>query len=137
MSGLLNLNFVLQDWFFFPFKYAIMDLQNISKSWILAYLRVLQAQKQYSKFQNFGVSTGKVIETQKCTQAARRPLLFCQFLTYNTNFELSTFGRAISLCRRILSHHIHLSSGKVSSKSEVGHNPTFEILVHLTWNDSI
>ena len=31
--------------------------------------------------------------------------------------------------------HIYLSSGKGLSESEMGHLPTFEILVHLTWND--
>ena len=36
---------------------------------------------------------------------------------------------------RIILSHIHLSSEKVSSKSEIGHVPTFENLVHLTWND--
>ena len=30
---------------------------------------------------------------------------------------------------------IYLLSGKVSSKSEMGHVPTFDILVQLTWND--
>ena len=47
-----------------------MDFRKISISWYLAYLRVLMAQKQCSKFQNFGLSIEGVIETQKCTQTA-------------------------------------------------------------------
>ena len=62
-----------------------MDFQKISKSWNLAELIVLQAQKQCSKFQNFGLNEKKVIETESCTQAAWPPL-FCQFLTYHANF---------------------------------------------------
>ena len=60
-----------------------MNFQKISKS----YLRVLRTQQQCSKCQNFKLSAKKVIETQKCTQAAR-PLLFYQFLTYHDNFEV-------------------------------------------------
>ena len=47
-----------------------MDFQKISKSRNLAYLRVLQAPKKCDKFQNFGLSTKKVIETQKCNGVA-------------------------------------------------------------------
>ena len=65
-----------------------MDFKKICKSWNLAYLIVVQAQKHCSKFQNFGLSAKKVIETQSCTQAAWPPL-FCQFLTYRANFEVS------------------------------------------------
>ena len=54
---------------------VIMDFQKMSKSWNLAYLILHQAQKQCSKFQNFGLSTKKAIETQKCTQAAWPPLV--------------------------------------------------------------
>ena len=60
-----------------------MNFQKISKS----YLRVLRTQQQCSKFQNFRLSTKKVIETQKSTQAAR-PLLFYQLLTDLGNFEV-------------------------------------------------
>ena len=35
---------------------------------------------------------------------------------------------------RIILCYIYLASGKVSSESEMGHAPAFEILVHLTWN---
>ena len=38
---------------------------------------------------------------------------------------------------RIFLYHIYLSSGKVSLESEMGYVPTFENLVHLTWNDPI
>ena len=114
-----------------------MDLHKISKSWNLAYLRVLQAQKQCSKFQNFGVSTKKVTETQKCIQAAWPPL-FSQFLSYHADFEVPQLFNELSVCAeifRIILSHIYFSSGKVSSESEIGHVPNFEILVHLTWND--
>ena len=60
-----------------------MNFQKISKS----YLRVLWSQQQCSKFQNFRLSTKKVIETQKSTQVAR-PLLFYQLLTDHDNFEV-------------------------------------------------
>ena len=46
----------------------------------------------------------------------------------------------LSVCAaifRIILSHMYLSSGKVSSESEMGHVPPFEILVHLTWYDPI
>ena len=65
-----------------------MDFQKISKSWKIVYLRDLQAQKQCIKFQNFRLSSKKVIETQKYTQAAWTPL-FYWFLIDHANFEVS------------------------------------------------
>ena len=56
-----------------------MDLQKISKSGSLAYLRVLQAQKQCNKFQNFDVSTKKVTVTQKCNHDSCLPLVLSIF----------------------------------------------------------
>ena len=38
---------------------------------------------------------------------------------------------------RITLSNTYLSAGKVSSESEIGHVPNFEILVHLTWNDPV
>ena len=38
---------------------------------------------------------------------------------------------------RIILSPIYLSSGKGSSESEMGHVPTFETMVHLTWNDPL
>ena len=114
-----------------------MDLQKISKSWNLAYLWVLRAQKQCSKFQNFGVSTKKLLRFKNEPKLPDPPL-FCWFLTYNANFDwgVITFEWVVSLCRNFQDiSHIYLSSGKVSSKSEMGHVPTFKILVQLSWND--
>ena len=50
-----------------------------------------------------------------------------------------TFEWVISLCWNFQDNlsHIYLSSGKVSSKSEMSHVPTFETLVYLIWNDPI
>ena len=98
-----------------------MDFLKISKSWNLAYLRVLLAQKEYNKFQNFGLSIKKV-ETQKCTQAAWPPFAL---LTCNIPCQLwdvITYERLISFCWNFqddLFPYIYLSSGKVSSKSEM------------------
>ena len=47
-----------------------MDSKKLSKSQNLPYFRAFWAQKKCSKFHNFGLSTKKVIETQKCNQAA-------------------------------------------------------------------
>ena len=138
-----KINWPLKSWFcstrliFSHLYHVFMDLQKISKSLNLAFLRVLLSQKQCSKFQNFGVSTKKFIETQKCIQAAWPPL-FCQFLTYHANFEVPQLLTELSVCAeifRIILSHMYLSSGKVSSDSEIGHVPNFEILVNLTWND--
>ena len=82
ISSFILILFYETDFFLF-----IMNFQKILKSWNLAYLKVLWAQKQCSKFQNFRLSTKKVIETQKSTQAAR-PLLFYQLLTDHDNFEV-------------------------------------------------
>ena len=113
-----------------------MDLQKISKSWNLAYLWVLWAQKQCSKFQNFGVSIKKIIEIQKWTQAAWPPLVLLIFNLQCQLWGVITFEWVVSLCRNFQDiSHIYLSSGKVSSKSEMGHVPTFKILVQLSWND--
>ena len=108
---------------------------KISKSCNLAYLSILEAQKQFSKFQNFGLGEIKVIETQKCTQALAWPPLFCWLFSLPCQlWGVIIFEQLISLC--FLSP-IYLSSGKVSSESDIGYVPTFEILVHLTWNDPI
>ena len=75
-----------------------MDFQKVSKSWNLAYLRVLWAQKQCSKFQNFRSSIKKVIETQKCILPVWPPLILpisnlpCQL------WGAITFEQVISLC---------------------------------------
>ena len=60
-----------------------MDIQKISNFWNLDYLRDLRAQNSAANF-----STKKFIETQNRTQAAWSPL-FCRFLTYHANFEVS------------------------------------------------
>ena len=97
----------------------------------------LKAQKKCSKFQNFGLSTKKVIETQKCTQAAWP----AQFLSiFNILWQLRgviTFERIISLCwdfQDIPMSYI-LFIWKSFIRIWMGHVPTFAILVHLTWND--
>ena len=64
-----------------------MDFQKISKFWNLARVSVLQAQKLCNKFQDFELSTKRVIETQKCNQAASA--LFCRFLACHANFDVS------------------------------------------------
>ena len=61
------------------FSYLHHTIMNFQKIW-KSHFRVLPTQQQCSKFQNFRLCTKKVIETQKCTQAAT-PLLFRQFLT--------------------------------------------------------
>ena len=116
-----------------------MDLQKISKSGSLAYLRVLQAQKQCNKFQNFDVSTKKVIVTQKCNHDSCLPLVLSIFNLPCQLWRVIIF-EFLSVCAEIFNiiwSHIYLSSGKVSSESEMGHVPTFENLIHLTWNDPI
>ena len=65
-----------------------MDFQKISKFWNLARLSVLQAQKLCNKFQDFELSTKRVIETQKGNQAASA-FLFCWFLACHANFDVS------------------------------------------------
>ena len=64
------------------------------------------------------------------------PLVFSTFNLLCKLWVVINFEWVISLwIFRIILSHIHLSSEKVSSKSEIGHVPTFENLVHLTWND--
>ena len=119
MARLYYPDFVLQDSFFSYLYHAIMNFQKISKS----YLRVLRTQQQCSKFQNFRLSTKKVIETQKCTQAARLLVLY-QYLTYYDNFEVPLLLNKFSVCAeifRVILSHIYLSSGEVSSRSELVH----------------
>ena len=68
------------------------------KSWNLVYLRVLRAQKQCSKFQNFGLSTKKVIETKKCTLAAWPHLVLPIFNLPCQLWEAITFEWVNCLC---------------------------------------
>ena len=75
-----------------------MDFQKSSNSWNLAYLRVLWAQKHCSKYQNFGLSVKKVIETQICTQAAWPPLVLLIFNLSCQLCDVITFEQVISLC---------------------------------------
>ena len=115
-----------------------MDFQEISRSWILAYLRVFRLRKQSSKFQSFGLSAKKVFETQKCTQADWHPPplpLFCWQLWGVITFE--TFEQFI-VCPeifRIILSDIYLSSRKVSSESEMGHVhiPTLKCPFDMEW----
>ena len=62
--------------YFFSFIACHHGFSKISKSWNLAYLRILLTQKQCSKFQNSRLSRKKVTETQKCTRAAWPPHFF-------------------------------------------------------------
>ena len=131
----------LKYWFFWliflSFTKHHYGFPKIWKSWYLAYLKVLQAQKKCSKFQNLGLSTKKVIETQKCTQAAWP----AQFLSiFNILWQLRgviTFERIISLCWDFQDIPISyiLFIWKSLIRIWMGHVPTFAILVHLTWND--
>ena len=98
--------------------------------------RVLQAQKQCSKFPNFGLSTKKVIETQKCTQDAWFPLVLSIFLTYHACqlWGVITFEQVISLCRNFQDNlilyipFIWKTFIKIWDWSRLA-------LVHVTWND--
>ena len=74
-----------------------MDFQKTSKPYF-AYLRVLGAQKQCSKFQNCGLSTKKVTKTQKCTQVAWPPRFLLIFNILWQLWGVITFERIISLC---------------------------------------
>ena len=113
-----------------------MDFQKISKCWNLLYLRVLRAQKQCSKFGKFGLSTKKVIGTQKCTQAAWPPLVLPIFNLPCQLWGIITFERVISLCwnfqENLLSYVPFISKSfiKIWDRS-------CPALVHLTLNDPI
>ena len=120
-----------------------MHFQNISKPWNLVYLRVQQAQKQCSKFKNFGLSSykKKVTETQKCTQAAWSPFPFVNILLTMQTLKCQTYEWVISLClcwnfTIILSY---LSIAFITCHiwgGEFYQNLIWESsLVHLTWND--
>ena len=92
--------------------------------------------KKCSKFQNFRrLSTGKVIKTKKCTQAAWTP--FLSILTYLSASGCHNFrtGSQFTEILRVILSHAFLSSGNIPSKSEMGHVPVSESLVHLTWNE--
>ena len=100
-----------------------MDFQKMSKPWNIAYLRVLQAHNQCSKFQKFGLNEKNVIENQKYKQAVG-PRFFYWFLTYHANFYVSQLLKKLSVCAeifRMILSYVYISSGKVSSKSEMGH----------------
>ena len=112
-----------------------MDFQKFQNLKDLPYLRVLWAQKQCSKFQcNFGLSTKKVIGTQKCTQTAW-PLLFCQFLTSQANFVVSSEW-VISLCWNFQDSLISYIPFFCKIFIKIW-DRSCTALVHLTWNDPL
>ena len=86
--------------FFLTYNAPLWIFKKISKSWNLAFLRVFWVQKQCSKFQNFELSTKKVFETQKCTQATWPPF-FCQFLTHHALFWGVITFEWLSVCAEI------------------------------------
>ena len=109
-----------------------MDFRKISELY-LAHFRVLWAQKQCCKFQDCGLSTRSYWDS-KLHARCLTPLTFCRFLYILWQLQgVIILEQIISLCWNFQDNPI-LSSGKVSSESEMGHVPTFEILVHLTWN---
>ena len=111
-----------------------MHFQKISKPCNSAYLRVHRAQKQCSKFQNFGLSTKKVIGTPKYTQAAWAPLLLLIFNLPCQLWGVITFERVISLCWN--SHDILISYIPFIWKSFIEiWDGSRTALAHLPWND--
>ena len=116
--------------------FLIYNMPKISKPWNLAYLKVLQAQKQCSKFQNFVLSTkNKITETQKCTQAAWASLVLSIFNLLCQLWGVITFEQVISLCRNFQDNLLYIpfiwkSFIKIWDGSCLAS-------VHLIWNDPI
>ena len=83
---------------------------KFSLSWnLLGTEKVQQISELWVKYK-------KVIETQKCKQAAWTPL-FCWFLTYDIKFDMSQLLNGLPVCAeffRIILSHVYLSSEKVS-----------------------
>ena len=113
-----------------------MDFQKIPKSWNLLYLRVLRAQKQWSKFQKFGLSTKNVIETQKCIQAAWPPLVLLIFNLPCQLWGVITFEWFISLCWNFQDNLISYIPFIWKSFIKIW-DGSCPALVHLTWNDPL
>ena len=89
LAGLKNPDFILQDQFFFLIYSASLwifkRLQNLEMQLIL---ESSGHRNSTTNFRTLSQVQKKVIESQICTQAAW-PLLFCWFLTYHANFEVS------------------------------------------------
>ena len=104
------------------------------KSWKLAYLRVLWAQKQCSKFQDFRFRIKKVSETQKCIPGCLIPL-FCQMLTWPYKlWAVITFEQIISLCWNFQDNFISYIPFTWKSFIKIW-DGSCPALVRLTWND--
>ena len=82
-----------------------------------------------ANFRTLGELEKKVLRLKNAPKLAD-PLLL---LIFNLQCQLSVYAEIF----RIILSHKYLTSRKVSSKYKIGHVPTFEVLVPLTWNDPI